>query len=200
MVCVAYRYSPRSCWYKLYLYAFCLLCFATNILDIIRVITDEQKYQTIWGFSLFSLVPFVLILTVICLQYYCRLMRYVKGESMVAQTIVLDSFRTKMVMEYKRACKLLLCIVLWNIVWIIGLIFMSVKRINESYLESLPFWIIFFVGNILHRIGFCYYLWIRKDPVEKEEFCIEKSIELPKDKSISSVHKIAVSNHMGVRM
>ena len=178
-----YRYAPRSCWYKLIMLIFVILCFVMNILDIMRVVIEGEKesiYTKIWGYFQFSIVPFGVILILICLQYYARLRRYIKGESMIAQTIILDDFRTKMVIEYKRACKLLICMIAWFIVWIIGLISMSINEIDEDYLESAWFWILYLAMNILNMMGFCYYLWVRYDPVQEDDF-LRSSQEMMND-------------------
>ena len=179
-----------------------------NVFDILRVIIDGEKkdfYTQLWGYSHFGIVPFGTILTAICLQYYCRLMRYIKGEAMLAmlaQRIILDDFRTKMVVEYKRACKLLLCLASSNIVWLINLVSMSIHEIDEAYLESTTFLIIYFVCNFLHRIGFCYYLWIRYDPVQEDDY-IKKSMS-DGQRGNCAYNNMMISNHnvdeVGVKM
>ena len=168
-----------------------------NILDIARVAIRGETLRLLWGYFQFGIVPFGFMLTVICLQYYCRLMRYVKGEAMLLaqqQAIMLDEFRTKMVIEYKRSCKLLLCLVAWFIVWMVGLISMSVHEIDARYLESTAFWSIYLAGNILHGIGFCCYLWIRDDPVRQDDY-MKKSMD-----AAGGDYNMMMSNHNGVEV
>eukprot|EP01084_Bolivina_argentea_P261256 441423_1 len=136
-----------------------------------------ERYKNIWLYYQFCIVPIGFLLAAICLIYYCRLRQYVKGESMVAMSIVLDTFRTKMVIEYEKACKVLIGMVAFFIMWMVGIVLLSINK----HLTSIPYLILVFIGNLIHRIGFCYYLWIRYDPLKDDEFH-SRSMDRHKDK------------------
>lgn len=163
-----YRYSPRSGRHRLVLLTFVVLSSVLNVLDILCAVFAMQ-FSFNYYFC-YALMPVILMMTAISLNYYCRLRQYIKGESMLAMTIVLSDFRQKMVAEYQMACKLLLGLALQNIVWCIWLVLLAVNSIDDEYLATPPMLVVKFIGHLCHRIGFICYLWVRYDPLKDADF------------------------------
>ena len=162
------------------LLTFVVLNFVLNILDILCAVF-EMQISFNYYFQ-YALMPLILWMSAICLNYYCRLQQYIKGESMLAMTIVLSDFRRKMVSEYRMACRLLIGLALHNIIWCIWLVLLAVNSIDDSYLSTPPMLVVKFIEHLCQRIGFICYLWVRYEPLKEDDFINGSGQSIPYQK------------------
>eukprot|EP01084_Bolivina_argentea_P071923 130655_1 len=167
------KHSIESCSYKLLLAIFLLLCLMYNLFDIFNIfsIIKYTKTSSYWQFALVGVGGIIGVILVI---YYCKLQQYIKGEAIVEEFSdsrqYKNSFRDKMAKEYRKASNLISGTVLFFVIFLVHLVVFLFMFGNQDFVEhSVPYILSGLLANLCSRSAFCHYLWIRYDPVSREE-------------------------------